>query len=145
MAIRYFALIIGILFTLIGILGFVPGLVMLPAGAPELMVEHNYGYLFGLFPVNTFHNIIHLAIGIWGLVAYRNYENSKTFSRSLAIIYGVFAIMGLFPITNTFFGLVPMFSHDIWLHAVTALVAAYMGFSYERTHKPESGKPVFHS
>jgi hypothetical protein len=29
------------------------------------------------------------------------------------------------------FGLVPLFSHDIWLHALTALGAAYFGFSSE--------------
>lgn len=36
--------------------------------------------------------------------------------------------MGLPPVLNTVFGLIPIFGHDVWLHALTALIAAYFGF-----------------
>jgi hypothetical protein len=38
------------------------------------------------------------------------------------------AILGLIPATNTMFGLVPIYGNDVWLHAGTALIAAYFGF-----------------
>jgi hypothetical protein len=37
-------------------------------------------------------------------------------------------LIGLIPATNTVFGLVPLFGHDIWLHGLSALFAAYFGW-----------------
>lgn len=128
MAARYFALISGILYVLVGISGFIPGMVATPGTGPSLAVDAGYGYLMGLFPINILHNIVHLAVGFWGLLSYRSYSGARNYGRGLAIFYGLLAVMGLFPVLNTTFGLIPIFSHDVWLHAVTALIAAYFGF-----------------
>lgn len=125
---RYFALVAGILYVLVGIAGFVPAFVTAPPAGPDLAVESGYGRLFGLFPINVLHNLVHLAIGVWGVAAYGSFGAARAFARGLAIIYGVLALMGFFPGLNTMFGLAPLFGHDIWLHAVTAIVAAYFGF-----------------
>lgn len=132
MGTRYFALIAGIIYLLVGLMGFIPPLLTAPVGAPDLAVDSFYGYLLGLFPVNILHNLVHLALGIWGIAAYRSLGGSIGFARGLAIIYGVLAIMGLIPGLNTMFGLVPLFSHDVWLHALTAIAAAYFGFFADR-------------
>jgi hypothetical protein len=84
--------------------------------------------LLGLFPVNVLHNLVHLAIGGWGLAASGSFGAARLFARGLAVIYGVLTIMGLFPGLDTAFGFVPLFGHDVWLHGVTTLVAAYFGF-----------------
>ena len=129
MGARYFALISGIVYVLIGILGFIPGFVATPGAAPDLAVDQGYGYLLGLFPINILHNIVHLAVGFWGLLSYPRYGSARAYCRGLAIFYGLLTIMGFFPVLNTTFGLIPIFGHDIWLHAVTAIIAAYFGFS----------------
>lgn len=127
---RYFALIAGVVYLLVGILGFIPALVAPPpTRAPSIALDAGYGMLFGLFAVNSLHNLIHIVFGIWGLVAYRRFEPSRTFARSLAIVFGVLTVFGLFPGLNTVFGLVPVFGHDVWLHLITALVAAYFGWA----------------
>lgn len=129
MGARYFALISGILYIIIGLAGFVPGMVATPGtGGPEVVLDTGYGYLLGTFPVNILHNIVHIAVGIWGLIAYRTYIGARNYGRGLAIFYGVLAIMGLFPVLNTTFGLIPIFGNNIWLHALTALIAAFFGF-----------------
>lgn len=129
MSVRYFAMVAGLIYVVVGVLGFIPGAKTMPHGGdPSLTVHQGYGYLLGLFPVNILHNFVHLAIGFWGMAAYASYEAARTFSRGLAIIYGLLAVMGLFPGLNTTFGLVPIFGHDIWLHALTALAAAYFGW-----------------
>jgi len=128
-AVRYFALIIGLVYALVGILGFFPGMRHdLPAGTPDLAVDSQYGLLLGIFPINILHNIVHLVIGVWGIAAYSAYSSAKVFSKGLAIIYGLLAIMGLLPGLNTLFGLVPLYGDDVWLHAGTAIVAAYFGW-----------------
>jgi hypothetical protein len=95
---------------------------------PPIAVDSFYGRALGLFPVNILHNIVHLAIGIWGIVGSRNINGARFFGKGLAILYGLLAILGLIPATNTLFGLVPLYGNDVWLHAGTALIAAYFGF-----------------
>ena len=99
--------------------------------APPTNLAVLYGYLLGLFPVNILHSAVHIAIGIWGLAAARSMTGAKVYGRSLAILYGVLAVMGLIPGMNTLFGLLPLHGHDVWLHAATAAVAAYFGWRSE--------------
>jgi hypothetical protein len=94
-----------------------------------LTIENSYGYLFGLFPVNIIHDLVHLAIGVWGFVASKRIDAARTFTRSLSVIFGVLTVIGLLSGLNTIFGFMPLFGHNVWLHAVTALVAAYWGFA----------------
>lgn len=134
---RTFALTAGVVYVLVGILGFVPALVTPPpADAPHLTMQHNYGYLLGLFPVNTLHNIVHLAIGLWGLASYGNGSAAKTFAASLAILYALLAIFGLIPGLNTTLGIIPLWGHDVWLHAGTAAVAAYFAWGVSTARRP---------
>ncbi|RYG71491.1 DUF4383 domain-containing protein [bacterium] len=126
-----FALVYGIAFALAGLGGFVPGLNQMHGDHSGLAVEGpGHGYLLGLFHVNVLHNLIHLAFGIWGLIAWRGgFGASRTYGRGVAVIYGLFTVMGLIPVLNTVFGLVPIHGNDVWLHALLAIVAAVFGFS----------------
>jgi Domain of unknown function (DUF4383) len=130
MSVRTFALIAGIAYLAAGVLGFIPQLLApAPANAPQVGITAFYGYLLGLFPVNFLHNLVHLAIGAWGIAASRSVGGARAYSKSLAVIYGILAIMGLIPALNTTFGLIPIHGHDVWLHAVTAAIAAYFGWA----------------
>jgi len=126
---REFARVIGIVFIAVGVLGFIPAVKSPPPlTAPHLAVEGGYGLLLGLFPVNWIHNFVHLAIGVAGWTASRTMGEARRFARGLTILYAGLAVMGVVPLLNTTFGLVPLFGHDIWLHAGTAAIAAYFGF-----------------
>ena len=126
--IRKFALIFGILYVIGGISGFIPNLTPHHSDMPPIAVDSFYGRALGLFPVNILHNIVHLAIGFWGIVASRSLGGARFFGKGLAVLYGLLAILGLIPATNTMFGLVPIYGHDVWLHALSALIAAYFGW-----------------
>jgi hypothetical protein len=128
MLLRRFALVAGLVYLVVGILGFVPGLVQPPHAPRELAVDAGYGNLLGLFPINVVHNVVHLLIGAWGVAAWRSHAGALGFARGLAVIYGLLTVLGLIPATETLFGLAPLYGHDVWLHAATALVAAYFGF-----------------
>ena len=123
-----FLLVLGIIFLLIGIAGFIPGLLHTPEPAADVEVKQSFGRLMGLFPVNALHNVVHIIFGIWGIAAYRSYTGARGYSKAVAIIYAVLAVMGIIPGLNTTFGLIPLYGHDIWLHAVIAIAAAYFGF-----------------
>jgi hypothetical protein len=124
-----FSRVIGILFLAVGVLGFLPALKSPPSPtAPQLAMEGGYGLLLGLFPVNWIHNLVHLGIGMAGLRSSQSISDSRRFARALAFFYGGLAVMGLIPVLNSTFGLIPLFGHDVWLHAATAAVASYFGF-----------------
>lgn len=127
-----FALIIGIAYLGAGVLGLIPAALMPPPpDAPPTTFTVLYGYLLGIFPVNVLHTAVHLAIGLWGLMAWRRLQDAKVFLRTLAILYGALAVMGLVPGLNNVFGFIPLHSHDVWLHAGTAALAAYFGWRSE--------------
>jgi hypothetical protein len=145
-----FALIFGIAYLGAGLLGLIPAaLIPPPADAPPTTFAVMYGYLLGLFPVNILHSAVHIAIGAWGLMAWRGTASPLVFARSLAIFYGVLAVMGLIPGMNTLFGMLPMHGHDVWLHAGSAAIAAYFGWRSEvqmerrqKTDRREGMMPV---
>jgi hypothetical protein len=129
-ATRYFALIMGIAFLLIGVMGFIPAFVTPATDAHDVTVHANHGLLLGLFPVNLLHNLVHILFGVWGIAAYMtSYWGARLYARSVAIIYALLAVMGLIPGLETTFGLIPIHGHDVWLHAVIALAAAIFGWA----------------
>jgi len=110
-----FARVFGVIFVLVGVLGFVPA----------AMTD---GMLLGLFPVNTVHNVVHILLGLWGLMAGGTAAGAVGYFKGLAVIYGLLAVLGLIPATQDLFGLAPIHGNDVWLHAVLALAAAFFGF-----------------
>src|SRR5690349_20501515 len=79
---RVFALIVGIIFTIIGLLGFIV--------APTMAV----GNLLG-FDVDVVHNIIHLVTGVIGLVTVF-LGGYQRFNQIFGIVYIILGILGLF-------------------------------------------------
>lgn len=129
MAVRYFALTAGLVYLGAAAWGFIPGLLApLPPDAPPLAIDALKGEVLGLFPVNVVHTLVHLAIGIWGVVAWRRFSAARLYARGLAVVYGLLGLMGFIPVLNTMFGLAPLYGHDIWLHWGTAAFAAYFGW-----------------
>lgn len=140
MSTRRFALFLGIFFVLAGIAGFLPFLSHPEAGAalPDngaTMAGHGAilgtgdNMLFGLFPVNIAHNVVHLLFGLWGLTAARSWRAGLIYARSIAIIYALLAIAGLLPGVQTGFGLIPLYAKDVWLHGLIALGGLYFGWA----------------
>ena len=128
---RRFALIWGIVFLGLAATGLIPGLLQEPhPGDPDLTVDAMHGRALGIFPVNILHTLVHLAFGIWGLMAARDWGKAKTYAKAVAIIYAMFVVMGLIPGLDTTFGLVPLHGNDVWLHILLAVPAAYFGFMH---------------
>jgi hypothetical protein len=127
------ALVFGIVFLLVGVLGFImPG----PGGIMDMSADPPANMLLGLFPVNFLHNLVHLLFGVWGLVASRSFSGAKMFAQVGGVIYVVLAVLGF--VVPTTFGLIPIGGNDIWLHAVLGIVLAGIGF----TAKDEMAAPT---
>jgi hypothetical protein len=127
-----FALVIGIAYLVMGLMGFIPAFVSrvdtLPGYVSDIGVVSGYGHLMGIFPVNTPHNIIHLVTGLLGIVTAISLDSARLFSGQLGIYYTTLAVLGMIPVANTFFGLFPIYGADVLLHGITGILGIYYGF-----------------
>src|SRR5690606_868248 len=109
MALQPLTLVYGVAFLLVGLAGFIPGLLApVPPDAPRLLVPQGHGMLFGILPVNVLHNLVHLVFGIWGMAAQRSALASRGFLRTVGIVYLGLALLGAIAPTSTLFGLAPI-------------------------------------
>lgn len=115
------AQVFGWVFVLVAVLGFVAS-----GGSMEADIDEAPRVL-GLFPVNLLHNLVHLAFGVWGIVAARSWGAAKTYCQVSGVAYLVLTVLGFF--VPTTFGLIPIGGNDIWLHALLGAVLAYFGFT----------------
>ena len=123
------AMVFGVVFLLVGVLG------LLVSGGMEMTADDGAApMLLGLFPVNLLHNLVHIAFGVWGLLAARTWSGAKMFCRVGAVIYLVLALLAF--VDPTTFGLVPIGGNDIWLHLVLALALGYFGFVHREVGVP---------
>lgn len=131
MKIRTASLALGVLFLLLGLVGFVSGFTFIP-GATDSPINAfpspGYGYIFGLFPTNYFHNAIGILVGLWGIAGFTSLGGAIAFLQIFTLVYGAQAILGLFPFTNTFFGMMPLYGNNVWFSVLTAGIAYYYGF-----------------
>jgi hypothetical protein len=114
------ALVFGIVFLLIGVLGFVPALT--PGGA-----------LLGLFMVNGLHSIVHLLFGVLGIAA-ALMGMERLYNRAAGVIYLLLGVLGLIPAlvpNGLLLGLVMINPADNVLHLVIGAVLAYVGFAVQ--------------
>jgi hypothetical protein len=122
------ALVFGIVFIAVGLIGF--GAAPPPPDAPPLVVEQGHGLMLGMFPVNILHNVVHLLFGVLGLMASRGMMlSARGYFQFVAVAYGLLTVLGLLPATQTTFGLIPIHGNDVWLHAILAVAAGVIGFA----------------
>ncbi len=114
--VKTFAVIFGLVFLVVGTLGFVP------AAAPD-------GMLLNIFHVNTAHNIVHLASGIIFLfTAMGGVGPLRMWFQIFGVIYAVVAIWGFAVGTGNTLWVVANNPADTWLHVVLAVVMLFLGF-----------------
>lgn len=120
---RLIVLVFGVVYVLVGILGFIPGV------APEGEVASApsaTNLLLGIFPINLLHNVVHLVIGAALLYGSTSTANAVNVARGVGIVYLLVGLLGFF-VPDTF-GLMPIGGADIGLHLASAAVLLIVGF-----------------
>jgi hypothetical protein len=113
------ALVFGILYLAVGILGFLPFL-----GGTFGQTPHNF---LGFIPINLLHNVVHLLIGIAGIAAASDRVRSRTYCQIVGVVLLLIGVAGIF-VTNPL-GIIPIGGFDIAIHLVTGALLAYFGFA----------------
>ena len=109
------AWVFGVVLTLVGVLGFVPG------------ITTSDGMLLGIFMTGGLHNIIHLVTGLAALAAVWGMWNPRLYFQIFGVVYGLVTIVGFLQ-GDTVLGLIGVNMADNLLHLVIAAVALWAGF-----------------
>ena len=125
------AMLVGIVFILVGILGFIPGITtnydeMAFAG------DDSGAKLLGIFQVSILHNIVHGLIGIVGLFLARTIDGARTFLIGGGIIYLVLGIYGIIVGSDSSANFVPLNGADTILHLVLGIGMIGIGIVLSR-------------
>jgi hypothetical protein len=111
------ALLVGAVFVIVGIAGFIPGITT-NVGDMKFAGHESPSELLGLFQVSILHNIVHLAIGIIGLVAAATWEGARLYLVGGGAIYLALAVYGWIVERTSDANFVPMNNADNVLHVV---------------------------
>jgi hypothetical protein len=121
---RVFCLVVGATLVLVGILGF------LAESKFDTSSGGDGGGLDGekfiLFEVNGWHNVVHIASGVFLLALMRRHDTARIAALSFGAIYGVVTVIGLIDGKDVL-GLFPVNPADNVLHIVLTLAAFAAG------------------
>ena len=116
----------GVVFLLVGILGFIPGITSDAPG--DFSGEGSEAELLGIFSISVLVNIIHLLFGIGGLAMARTWEGARLYLIGAGVIYLVVWVIGILGGLDW----VPFNDAENWLHFVLGIVMVGAGFLLSR-------------
>jgi hypothetical protein len=120
------ALVVGAVFLLVGVLGFIPGITT-DYSAMGVAGMHSGAKLLGVFQVSVLHNIVHLLFGVAGVALARSRDGARLFLLGGGVIYLVLWLYGLVINLDSAANFVPMNTADNWLHLVLGVGMIALG------------------
>ncbi|MEU0163569.1 DUF4383 domain-containing protein [Streptomyces sp. NPDC006261] len=132
------AMIVGAVFLLVGILGFIPGITT-DYDTMEFASHHSEAKLLGVFQISILHNLVHLAFGVAGVAMARTASAARTFLLAGGAVYLVLWLYGLFVGHHSSANFVPLNTADNWLHFVLGIGMITLGvvLTCRRANNPE--------
>jgi hypothetical protein len=122
----------GIVFLLVGIAGFIPGITTNLYDGLEFAGDDGNAELLGIFKVSILHNIVHGLFGVAGLALAATASGARTFLIGGGAIYIALWLLGLVGGADW----IPSNSADDWLHLGLGVGLIGLGVGLTR------GRPV---
>ena len=125
------AMLVGLVFLLVGILGFIPGIT---SNYDDLkFAGHNSdAQLLGIFDTSILHNIVHLLFGVAGVALARTIDGARTFLIGGGFIYLVLFLYGAIWHGESGSNWIPVNWADNILHVVLGIGMIGVGVVFGR-------------
>ncbi|MEV0643968.1 DUF4383 domain-containing protein [Phytomonospora sp. NPDC050363] len=120
------ALVLGIVFLLVGIAGFIPGLTT-DVGEMSFAGHESGAMLLGVFQVSILHNIVHLLFGVAGVAMARSFSTARSYLIGGGVVYALVWLYGLFISHDSVANFIPVNTADNWLHLGLAVAMIALG------------------
>ena len=125
------ALTVGVVFLLVGIAGFVPGITT-HYDTLSFAGHHSGAKLLGVFQVSILHNIVHLLFGIAGIAMARRADAARLYLIGGGAVYLLLWIYGLAVGDTSSANFVPINTADDWLHFALGIGMIALGVASTR-------------
>ena len=122
------AIVFGIVFLVIGVAGFIPGLTS-EYGSLYFAGPDSTAVLLGIFQVSILHNVVHMLLGFAGLWMARTNSSARTYLIGAGILYLLLFLYGLLVPLGSGANFVPFNQADNWLHLFLAAAMIILGFA----------------
>jgi hypothetical protein len=129
------ARLVGIVFLLVGVLGFIPGITT-NYGDMKFAGNTSDAELLGIFQVSILHNIVHLLFGVAGLALSRTWDGARKFLIGGGAIYLVLGIYDAIVKQSVDGNFLPSNNGDTVLHL--ALGVGMLGLGYALSRRRET-------
>ncbi|MEV8311675.1 DUF4383 domain-containing protein [Streptomyces flavidovirens] len=126
------ALVVGAVFLLVGVLGFIPGITS-DYDTMKFAEHHSEAKLLGVFQVSILHNIVHLLFGVAGIAMARAASTARTYLLAGGAVYLLLWLYGLFIDHDSAANFVPVNTADNWLHFFLGIGMIALGALLTRT------------
>jgi hypothetical protein len=121
------AVVAGVVFLAVGVLGFVPG-VTTEFDTMTFAGHESEAMLLGVFQVSVLHNVVHLLFGVVGLVlGLRSVGAARAFLVGGGFVYLALWLYGLLIDHDSTANFVPVNGADQWLHLGLAVGMIVLG------------------
>jgi Domain of unknown function (DUF4383) len=122
------AALVGVIFLVVGILGFVPGITT-HYGDLSFAGHDSGAKLLGLFQVSILHNLVHVLFGVVGLVLAKTADSARTYLIGGGVVYLALWVLGIIGGANW----IPANTADNWLHFGLGIGLIGLGYVGSRT------------
>lgn len=129
---RTAAAVVGVVFLLVGILGFIPGITT-DYSTMDFAGHESEAELLGIFQVSVLHNLVHLAFGVAGLAMSRDAVNAYRFLLYGGIVYLLLFLYGLLIDRDSSANFIPLNAADDWLHLVLGVLMVALALGLKRS------------
>jgi hypothetical protein len=130
------AAVVGAVFLLVGVLGFIPGITT-QYDSLEAAGQESHAELLGIFQVSILHNIVHLLFGAAGLLLAKTAANAKNYLIGGGVVYLILWIYGLLIDKSSSANFVPVNDADDWLHFVLGAGMIALGVVLSRSSRDD--------
>jgi hypothetical protein len=129
---QLYALIFGVVLVAAGIIGFFYSSAFGSPGEVDAVL--------GILDVNAWHNIVHIATGALGLLAFAGgYDYARKYALGLGAVYIVVAIWGfIIGDGESILGFIPVNTEDNFLHLLIGVAGIGAGLATPATETPTS-------
>ena len=118
---RTAAFVLGVIFLIVGVLGFIPNPIV---------------GMTGIFLTNHIHDYVHIISGIFLLLGVYSSLGPSLALKILGVVYAIVAVLGFIMMKGgdgLMFGMIAMNMLDHWLHVALAIIILAAGFGLPRT------------
>jgi hypothetical protein len=121
------AAVVGVVFLLVGVLGFVPGITT-HYGDLSFAGHGSGAKLLGIFQVSILHNLVHLLFGVVGLALAKTIDGARNFLVGGGVVYLALWVLGVAGAGDW----IPSNTADNWLHFALGIGMIGLGFVASR-------------